>query len=226
MRGGRDRLERFVESLLRDRRPHRAASEDDAEARAMLAAAALRAGRPGADSPSPQFVEQLERRLAAAVRDEPRDTVRMSRRRLLGGSVAAAAAAVAAGIGIDRAVIERSEHLAPSAELIPDSGTWTDVAAIADVRVGRPLRFSAGAVEGFVVNHGDRVQALSAICTHMPCTLHFNAGTRRLDCPCHGAAFNLDGAPVDPAYAYGVQLRSLPELRTRVVGGRIQVLTA
>lgn len=194
----------------------------------MLAAAALRAGRPGADAPRPEFVEKLEQRLRREMEGQAAgaDASLVTRRRLLGGAALAAAAA-ALGAGVDRVVDRGIEGSVGStaAELVPDTGSWVDVAAVADVPVGRPLRFSAGAVEGFVVNHGSHIAAVSAICTHLPCTLHFNAQAERLDCPCHPAWFGLDGQPMSSGYAPAA-LRPLPSLRTRVVDGRVQVLTA
>jgi cytochrome b6-f complex iron-sulfur subunit len=226
MRRRRKDVDAYVEAILRDRRPPRFPAEDE-EAGQMLAAAALRAGRPGADAPRPEFVEKLERTLQRQMQAESGEAVapsRISRRGLLRGAAVAAAAA-AVGAGIDRAVDRGVEGgSAPSSELVPDQGTWSDVAALADVPVGRPLRFSAGALEGFVVNHGDHVAAVSAICTHLPCSLHLDATQTRLDCPCHGAWFGLDGRPVASTY-YAGSLPPLPAIRTRVVDGRIQVLT-
>jgi cytochrome b6-f complex iron-sulfur subunit len=220
-------VDAFVEAILRDRRPPRFPAEDD-EARLMLAAAELRAGRPGADAPRMEFVERLERTLRehVAADDAPRAAAPLvTRRRLLGGAAIAAAAA-AVGAGIDRAVDRGSEHSSSgTAELVPQAGRWTDVAAVDEIPVGRPLRFSAGAIEGFVVNHGDHVAAVSAMCTHLPCTLHLNAIEQRLDCPCHGAWFGLDGKPMTSSY-YPTPLPALPTLRTRVVDGRVQVFTA
>jgi len=219
-------VEGFVDAILRDRRPPRFGAEDD-EARQMLVAAELRAGRPGADAPRPEFVESLQRRLRREM--DGADTAAaplVTRRRLLGGAAAAAAAAL--GAGVDRAIdrgIESSGGSPSTAELVPSNGDWVDVGAVSDVPVGRPLRFSAGAIEGFVVNHGDRIAAVSAICTHLPCTLHFNSTQQRLDCPCHPAWFGLDGRPMNAAYSPAA-LRPLPALRTRVVGGRVQVFTA
>jgi nitrite reductase/ring-hydroxylating ferredoxin subunit len=217
----------YLDALVEDRRPPRFPAEDDAEAGAMLAAAGLRAGRPGADSPHPQFVENLERRLRGAM-EQPgaAGAARVSRRRLLGGAAAAAAAAVGAGVGIDRLVDRGGDGGAgATAELVPKTGRWVDVAAVDAVPVGRPMRFSAGAVEVFVVNHGDgRMQAVSAMCTHLPCTLVFNANAQRLDCPCHDAWFGLDGKPVGSSYPY--TLPSLPTVRTRVLDGRVQVFSA
>jgi nitrite reductase/ring-hydroxylating ferredoxin subunit len=227
VRRRRKDVDGFVDALLDDKRPPRFPAEDD-EARQMLLAATLRAGRPGADAPRAEFVDKLERALRRQVEAQGGTATAsplVTRRRLLGGA-AAAAAAVAAGAGIDRVIDRRVEPGAPaSSELVPSDGRWVDVAAVEEVPVGRPLRFSAGAIEGFVVNHGDRLAAVSALCTHLPCTLQPGASGQRLDCPCHGAWFGLDGKPMDSAY-YPAQLPPLPAIRTRVVDGRVHVFTA
>lgn len=226
VRRRRPDVDGFLDAVVGDRRPPRFPAEDE-DARAMLTAASLRAGRPGADSPHPDFVERLERRLRSAMEvEDAAGAHRVSRRRLLGGAAAAAAAAVGAGVGIDRLVEHAAEPSASAPrEVVPRAGHWMDVGALDDVPVGRPLRFSAGALEGFVVNHGGgRVQAVSAMCTHMPCTLVLNAAAQRLDCPCHGAWFGLDGKPLDSGYPY--RLPALPTVRTRVVSGRVEVFTA
>ncbi len=44
-----------------------------------------------------------------------------------------------------------------------------------------------------VVNHDGTLSALSAICTHMGCTVAYNKETGRIHCPCHGSEFALDG---------------------------------
>jgi cytochrome b6-f complex iron-sulfur subunit len=222
----RTRIERFVDAILRDRRPPRFPAEPD-EARDMLAAAALRAGRPGADAPHPEFVDSLERRLRIEMEapDPQHVATPVSRRRLLGGAAAAVAAAVGAGVGIDRVLEQRGDGTAKVlGDLVPSNGAWVDVAAVDEVPVGRPMRFSAGAIEGYVVNHGDRFQAISAVCTHMPCTLRVDSAAQALECPCHGAWFGLDGAPMQSSYPYA--LSPLPTVRSRVVDGRVQVFTA
>jgi cytochrome b6-f complex iron-sulfur subunit len=48
-----------------------------------------------------------------------------------------------------------------------------------------------------VVHLKDHVlYATSAVCTHMGCTVDYNKNTGRIDCPCHGSQFSLDGAVV------------------------------
>jgi Rieske Fe-S protein len=45
-----------------------------------------------------------------------------------------------------------------------------------------------------VVNHDGTLAALSAVCTHMGCTVDYNKETGRVHCPCHGSEFALDGS--------------------------------
>ncbi len=37
------------------------------------------------------------------------------------------------------------------------------------------------------------VHAVSAICTHIGCTVAWNGAERSWDCPCHGSRFDTDG---------------------------------
>jgi nitrite reductase/ring-hydroxylating ferredoxin subunit len=212
-----DRLARVVDRLQRERRPPRFPAEPD-EAAALYAAAALKAARPGADLPSRDFVADLEKKLAAEVArgDAPATrTPRLSRRTLLQVSGASAAAALA-GVLVDRG-LSRPEVRPPN-KLVPKDGRWIPVVSTASLPEGRAMRFSTAAVEGFVVNHGGTVLAMSAICTHMGCVLRFNQPAQSLDCPCHGASFDLNGSPLHGGY-----LDSLPRLATRVRGGSIEV---
>lgn len=38
------------------------------------------------------------------------------------------------------------------------------------------------------------LRALSAVCTHLACIVHFNNAEKSWDCPCHGSRFDLDGS--------------------------------
>ena len=183
----------------------------------LLGASALRPAHPGADLPRPGFVDELQAQLEQGLAPA---TVRgrLTRRRLLAYTGASAAAAAAAGVALDRLAFQREATPGASAALTLPDGKWVRVADVADVKPGQAMRFSAGAVEGFVVNTDGRISALSAVCTHMGCILRFNAQQDRLDCPCHGASFSLDGSPINREY-----LTSLTQLTSRVSGSVIQV---
>ena len=42
----------------------------------------------------------------------------------------------------------------------------------------------------------DLFSALDAICTHMRCTVSYNALNLTLDCPCHGSTYEVDGTVI------------------------------
>jgi Rieske Fe-S protein len=42
------------------------------------------------------------------------------------------------------------------------------------------------------------VAALSAVCTHLGCTVDYDAVNQQLDCPCHASVFALDGSVLTP----------------------------
>ena len=214
------RVDRWVDALLHDRAPRRLRRVSAEDEQALAAAIELRSAAPGAGMPDPHFVEQLHRRIARETQGEALPRALFSRRSLLAAGGAAAAAA-AAGVVVG----ERMGEPGPSdRSLVPDSGSWVDVAALADVPVGMARRFSTPSFEGFVVNRDDTtVDAFSAACTHLGCLLNFNEGARRMDCPCHRAAFGLDGNLLFNALPQ--RLPALPRLEARVTAGRIEVFT-
>jgi cytochrome b6-f complex iron-sulfur subunit len=213
------RVGRFVEDLLRNRRPRRFRATPE-ELAAMRAAAELRSARLGADLPDPAFVDRLGRRLREELSGEGAARS-LTRRRLLlrAGTVAAAAVAGgAAGVAGDRLI-----PAAAGRELVPAGATWQPVMAAAAVPAGRAARFSTGVVEGFVVNRGGEYRAVSATCTHLGCLLR-ESGGGRLTCPCHRTAFGLDGSVLEHELPQAPA--ALPWLHTRVRDGQIEVLTA
>jgi len=215
-----ERVADWVDALVHGRRPPRFAADRE-EAPALLAAAALKSARPGEDLPSPEFVEGLRRRLAEQLEPAPRPRAGglFSRRRLLEVTGFSAAAAVAGAI-FSRAVETPDTPLPKHQQLEPDNAQWVAVMAASAVPPGTAARFTAGAVEGFIVNREGAIEALSAVCTHMGCILKFNATAARFDCPCHGATFALDGSP---GRGY---LDSLPRIAARVTAGKVEVSVA
>ena len=220
-------LNRYIEDLIRSRRPRRfKASADDAAV--VRAAITLRAARPGSGEPTDEFVTSLHKKLAAELDPPParRAAGAGARRTFLRAAAFAggAAAAVAAGAGIDRAVTSRTApESSPDAEgtLTPSHGTWLTVAYSADLPNGAVRPFTASAVTGFIERTDGRLRAVSGICTHQGCRLAFAARSARLVCPCHGATFALDGTVL--THKLPVPLEALPRIEVREVGGAVQV---
>jgi len=209
------RLNRYIDALLRDRRPRRARAGDDLDA--MRMAATLRAAHPGATEPDPAFVDDLARRLRRTQEPAPRPR----RRQFLAAGLATAAASIGAGIGIEHWRNAAGAAALPEAgPLWIDGGRWAAVATLADLVPGRIVRFSESGVEGFVYSRNGQVEGVSAVCSHQGCALTADASTARLLCPCHEASFNLDGTPNPNSYA----LRRLPTLQVRSNGDAVEVL--
>src|SRR6516225_1457532 len=105
-------LRRYIDDLLRGRRP-RPFRPDDFEAAQIRTAIDLQAAKPGADAPRPEFLADVERRLAdqhaesaaagGAGSSAPASPPSTTRRQVIVGTSAAAAAAVAA-VSVDRLV--------------------------------------------------------------------------------------------------------------------------
>jgi cytochrome b6-f complex iron-sulfur subunit len=82
-------------------------------------------------------------------------------------------------------------------------------------------RFSTPGAVGFIATENGALEAVSGVCSHQGCLLKFNEAARRLDCPCHRAAFSLTGEvlfsqlPTPPP--------PLPRLALRDEGGHVQV---
>jgi nitrite reductase/ring-hydroxylating ferredoxin subunit len=219
------RVRAFVESLRRNRQPKRfdAKPADVDEMRAVIE---LASGRPGATLPSSDFVNDLHRRLAdqldkASMQAEPAPA-RLSRRSVIGG-IGAAAAAAAAGVIVDRELLQSSStpKVAVSQELVPDEGSWQPVAAASEVAPGQVVRFSTASTVGFVVNDDGQLSAISGVCTHQGCLLRHNEAKGQLDCPCHRAAFSLQGKVLQ--HQFPTPLPALPHIQVRENNGQIEI---
>jgi menaquinol-cytochrome c reductase iron-sulfur subunit len=52
-----------------------------------------------------------------------------------------------------------------------------------------------GDKQGVADEQGIQVTAFTAVCPHLGCAIQLDSGNRRFVCPCHRAAFDLDGQP-------------------------------
>jgi Rieske Fe-S protein len=186
----------------RRRRPSEAIAEgapvprgavDDDEAAALAAAIELAASRPAADLPSPDFVDDLRRRLREL---DGGDQRRLGRRAFLtaAGIGAGAVAAGVAGVAVDRVALSGADdkRVRGGEALAPASGDWVAVAPT-DAVAGKTVRFATTSAVGFVTEHHGELVAVSGACSHQGCLLRLNEASGRLDCPCHRTAFSPQG---------------------------------
>ena len=220
-------LRRYVDDLLRGRRP-KPFAPDDFEAAQIRTAIELQAAGQGDDAPRQEFLDDLHRRLAEQMTGAPPAAPRMhnaTRRQVIVGTSAAAAAAVAA-VSVDRAVIGDHPGEAPptdsaAGQLTPNDGTWQRVAASSDVPDWRMRAFDLGSVSGFVRRVDGKPQAVSGTCTHQGCRLWFEAPDDRLRCPCHSTSFAPGGEVL--THQLPIAPKPLPTLMVREVDGAIEV---
>ena len=72
----------------------------------------------------------------------------------------------------------------------------------------------------FLFRKGSSFHAISAICTHLGCTVPWNARTAHFDCPCHASSFDITGAVLAPPAP-----RPLDLFLVRIENGMVKVDT-
>ena len=160
-------ISRYVDDLIRSRRPRRFPASDE-DAGVARTAITLRAARPGSGAPRDEFVTALHQRLAAEL-DPPAPRPAITRRRTFLRAATVAGGAAVAGAGIDHALSTHAAPGVPATALTPDDGAWQTVATSAELPDGAVRPFTAGAITGFVERAGGRLRAVSGICTHQGC---------------------------------------------------------
>jgi cytochrome b6-f complex iron-sulfur subunit len=219
-----DRVARFVDDLLRGRRP-RGFKASQEEVEAMTAAAGLVAARVGADLPDKAALDRIHNKLAAALDESPALDRHVTRRVLL-RTFGTAAAAMVIGVGLDE--VARTQGKAPvesgggpSTVLMPDSGAWKPVASVTQLPAGHAMTVSTGAIDAVIVNDGGTISAVSGICTHLGCKLQPDDAGKKLDCPCHQTAFGWTGKVL--YYRLKAEPANLPQIPSRVNGDEIEL---
>jgi nitrite reductase/ring-hydroxylating ferredoxin subunit len=215
-----NRIDRIVRDLLKGRRL-KIGPADASERESILAAVRLAAAREGYPRMSPGFKRRLAGSLGGAVGEGW-----VTRRAALVGGLGAALGAVV-GVGATRLGDFGSGQGGAGSKVVPAwqqavvdprPGRWVDVGALADLAEGPPQRVQAGSVGAYVFRRGDKVAAVSSVCSHLPCELAWKSGSGMLNCPCHNQDFKPNG---ESAGSY--PLPPLASVQVRVVDGRIQV---
>ncbi len=211
------RIDRLVEGLLRGKRL-RARVADAAEREAIMAAAELAAAREGYPRMSPAF----RRKLTDTLRSGQTPGV-VSRRTALGAVAGLAAGAVGAA-ALSRLPGGTAPHPAPgvaSGVMEPAGGRWIEVALLSQLSETAPTRVVAGDQVAYLFRQGDQVTGVSAVCTHWPCALDWQAANSTLNCPCHNVSFAPDGHSTSPKY----EVPPLPPFQVRVKAGRVAIFS-
>lgn len=135
-----------------------------------------------------------------------------TRRDFLGVSSAAMAAGLAAGYGA--LGYSGARFLMPT-----DSGLgeWQFVATVAQLAQGHSLQYTSPAGQRVVVarqsngEDADAFIALSSVCPHLGCQVHWESVENRFFCPCHNGAFDPSGNPTaGPPFAAKTPLSRFP----------------
>lgn len=208
-----ERFHRALEQLLADRSPTPELSALDEKEQRMVRVAQLLRGST-ASEPRSEFITHLHDQFAPGRR-------RVSRRGAFLSALGTLAAGIAAGFGVDQALHPSANAL--RVPLVDGKGHWMPIASLADLPEGAIKAFTAGAVQGFLINRHGQVRALSRVCTHMGCLLRSSADEQAFVCPCHGAEFNLRGDLRYGPRAYRQTLPPLPAIDVRVKDQSIEV---
>jgi Rieske Fe-S protein len=106
------------------------------------------------------------------------------------------------------------KYLYPQREGEP---SWQFVATLDDLPLGAALNYTAPGGAKVVIARqaeGDREDAfiaLSSVCPHLGCQVHWEAVHERFFCPCHNGAFNRQGEATEgPPAKAGQQLTRFP----------------
>jgi cytochrome b6-f complex iron-sulfur subunit len=117
------------------------------------------------------------------------------------------------GAGALAAYLKAPEHNEAAAERI------VRVGMLGELRIGEARLIRHGVTPFYVIRVSEnRVIALSAVCTHVRCILHYDRDRHGLVCPCHDGRFDLNGNVLS-----GPPPRALPNYEVSVRAGEVFV---
>jgi cytochrome b6-f complex iron-sulfur subunit len=214
-----DRFDEAIEKIVADHSPRAEVGGLSAEEQRMVRMAQLLHGGQ-THTVDPAFSERLHARLFGGGR-------RYSRRTAFLSGLGALAAGLLAGLGLDRSLNGGSGTKQSALPLVGKNGRWVPVAQVVDLPHGAVRSFSAGALDGYLINHHGQLRAVSRICTHMGCSVNFNNSEQHFVCPCHGAEFDVNGRFLygPGGRPYSPALTPLPGIGVRVKGSAVEVWT-
>jgi cytochrome b6-f complex iron-sulfur subunit len=206
------RIDRLVDGLLRGRRL-KARIADAGERDAIMAAAELAAAREGYPRMSPAFRRKLTGTLRAG------DARGLVTRRTALGAVAGLAAGAVGAAALSRLPSGPAAPAGPriAGGVMRPAAGWVEVAILSQLSDKEPTRVVAGDQVAYLFRQGDQVSAVSAVCTHWPCALNWQAASSLLNCPCHNVNFAPDGRSASLNY----EVPPLPKFSVKVVDGRV-----
>ena len=82
------------------------------------------------------------------------------------------------------------------------SRTWQFLTDLGSFAIGESVTYEAPAGQKVVVTRlkdrgePDDFIALSSVCPHLGCQVHWESNNERFFCPCHNGAFNKSGQPI------------------------------
>jgi len=65
---------------------------------------------------------------------------------------------------------------------------------------------------------GEKITALSAVCTHLDCLVGYRKSNNDIFCSCHSSSFNLEGVPIE-----GPAKKPLPKYKVEIKDGIVYV---
>ena len=150
----------------------------------------------------------------------PEETPSLTRRVFVKAGIAAAGACYAAALGYPV-----YQYLAAAAQKAEAESAVKEVVLndVDKLPVPSALMFKFAGHPALLIRHGDGAwTALTAVCTHLGCTVQFDAQRNLITCACHGGVYNaatganISGPPPKPLTAFHVAVAEGKAVVTRV----------